>query len=189
MNYNFNLTMTRDEISSTFSNNVEYIIEKQVPEDVLRWVLQRENRYLADDEIFVQYPDWKGYYISNYGNLISTKGKEPKFIKQLPFTKRYKGYVLYDPNPNKEPFPLTVGRMVAEVFCLNFFREKERDYLDVHHIDHDPENNCWKNLVLLPDPLHDEVHRMDKQHGIMQPFEVCVSPTKDGNLYPDGMKQ
>ena len=181
----FMLTMDCNEIIKTFNYNVEYIIQNQIDEDVLRWALQRENQYLVeDDEIFVQYPDWEGYYCSNYGRLISTKGKEPKFIKQLPLTKVYKGYTLSD--PNKEQLTLTTGRMVADIFCLNFYRDKERDFLDVHHIDHNPENNCWKNLALLPESLHTgTVHKCDKKYGVKDVFEICVSPTIDGNLYPE----
>lgn len=186
-NYNHTMTMEPNEIIRTLNCNVEYAIAKQVPEDVLRRVLQREEQTLiAENEIFVQYPDWEGYYCSNYGRLISTKRKEPAFVKPLKLTKRYKGYTLS--SPNKEPLTLTVGRMVADIFCYNPYRYKGRDYVDVHHIDHNTENNCWLNLVFLPDPLHDVVHRLDKRNGIMDPFAVYVSPKLDGNLYPEELK-
>lgn len=187
-NYNFNLTMDGYELDKIFNCNWEYIVENQVPEDVLRWALQRENEYLiADDEVFVQYPDYAGYYCSNYGRLISTKRKEPAFVKQLQLTKKYKGYTLSA--PEKETLTLTTGRMVADIFCLNFYRDKGRDFVDVHHIDHNPENNCWKNLVLLANPLHDVVHKLDKKDGVMDPFVVCVSPAVDGNLYPESLRK
>lgn len=181
-NYNHTMTMEPNEIIRTLNCNVEYAIAKQVPEDVLRRVLQREEQTLiAENEIFVQYPDWEGYYCSNYGRLISTKGKEPKFIKQLPLTKVYKGYTLSD--PNKEPLTLTTGRMVADIFCLNFYRDKGRDFVDVHHIDHNPENNCWLNLALLPESLHTgAVHKCDKKYGVKDFLEICVSPSVDGEL-------
>ena len=71
-NYNHTMTMEPNEIIRTLNCNVEYAIAKQVPEDVLRRVLQREEQTLiAENEIFVQYPDWEGYYCSNYGRLIS----------------------------------------------------------------------------------------------------------------------
>lgn len=181
--YYFMLTMSDDEINATFNYNVEYIIQNQIDEDVLRWALQREGQYLlADDEIFVRYPGYNHYYGSNYGRVISIAGKEPKFLKQSKHN-RYDGYTFVE--PDKPRLRILVGRMVADIFCPNFYREKGRKYVDVHHIDHDKTNNCWRNLVLLPDHLHDVVHRTDKKCGIMQPFVVCVSPLLDGDLDPN----
>lgn len=185
--YHFMLTMNCDEIIETFNCNVEYIIENQIDEDVLRWALQRENQYLVeDDEIFVQYPDWDGYYGSNYGRLISTKRKEPAFIKPV-MLGRYEGYTLY--KPDAKPMSLSIGRMVADIFCLNFYRNKDRNYVAVHHLDHNKNNNRWTNLVLIPKVLHERViHPLEDKNGIMDPFTVYVSPALDGNLYPDSLK-
>ena len=40
-NNNFQLTMTEEEIFDTFHYNQQYLIDNQIPEDVLRWALQR----------------------------------------------------------------------------------------------------------------------------------------------------
>lgn len=180
------LTLSEQQIRETFNYNVEYIIEKQIPEEVLGWALQRENNYFEEDEIFVEYPEYAGYYCSNYGRLISTKGKKPKFIKSI-LLNRYYGYTLS--KPNTKPLSITKGRMVADVFCPNPYKDKGRDYVDVHHIDHNKENNRWTNLVLIPNPLHDEVHRVDKKEGVKDSLEICIAPSKDGNLYPDSLKK
>lgn len=184
--YNFTLTMTEDEIIDMFKYNVEYIIENQIPEDILRWVLQRQKKYLKEDEIFVKYPDWEGYYGSNYGRLISTKEKEPKLLKLLNLSEGYVGYTFSD--PQKKKFPITANRMVADIFLPNFWKDWERDKLHAHHIDRNRKNNKWTNIVLEPVPLHRAMHRYEDKHGIMDEVVICVAPSKDGNLYPESIK-
>jgi hypothetical protein len=40
----------------------------------------------------------------------------------------------------------------------------------VHHIDQDPENNNWDNLVLLHKSEHKRLHKMHKETGIEYPL-------------------
>ena len=176
-NNNFQLTMTEEEIFDTFHYNQQYLIDNQIPEDVLRWALQRANEYLvADDEIFVQYPDYPDYFCSNYGRCISlkAKGREPKFLQPLTLTDKYTGYTFC--RPKDKQLSINMSRMVADVFCPNFYEGQARGTLQAHHIDHDRTNNSWKNIALLPEKLHQAVHRCDKKHGIPDEFQICVAP-------------
>ena len=176
-NNNFQLTMTEEEILDTFRYNQQYLIDNQIPEDVLRWALQRANEYLvADDEIFVQYPDFSEYFCSNYGRCITVKakGREPKFLQPLTLTDKYNGYTFC--RPKDKQLSISMSRMVADVFSPNFYKGEKRGTLQGHHIDHDRTNNSWENIVLLPEKMHKEVHRYDKKHGIPDKFEICVAP-------------
>lgn len=127
-NNNFQLTMSEEEIFDTFRYNQQYLIDNQIPEDVLRWALQRANEYLvADDEIFVQYPDYPEYFCSNYGRCISlkAKGREPKFLQPLTLTDKYTGYTFC--RPEEKQLSITISRMVADIFCPNFLKGKNED--------------------------------------------------------------
>ena len=186
------LTMTEKDVRKTFNYNEEYIIANQINEEVLGEVLQTTGQTLLEnDEIFVMYPDYNRYYVSNYGRVISFCKKQPEFLKQSKYN-RYWGYIFYSTVENGIKKPnrkVLVGRAVADVFCPNFYKDKERRYLAVHHIDHDKTNNKWTNLVLLPKSMHEKVvHPLEKKRGIMDPFEICVAPSKDGNLYPERLK-
>lgn len=180
----FCITMKFEEIIKTFNYNVEYIIQNQIDEDVLRRALQRENQHLVeDDEIFVQYPDWEGYYCSNYGRLISLKRKEVEFLKLVPMKNGYVGYTLYDAEKEKQKFPITANRMVADVFCPNFWKGVDRSLLHAHHQDRNKLNNKWTNIVLVPVVLHNGAMRiLENKYGITDDFEICVSPSVDGEL-------
>ena len=54
-----------------------------------------------------------------------------------------------------------------------------RDRLQGHHIDHDRTNNSWENIALLPEKLHQAVHRCDKKYGVPDKFEICVAPQEE----------
>ena len=62
----------------------------------------------------------------------------------------------------------------------------DRSLLHAHHIDHNKLNNKWTNIVLVPVVLHNGAMRiLEYKYGITDDFEICVSPTIDGNLYPE----
>ena len=51
---------------------------------------------------------------------------------------------------------------MAEVFCPNFWKGKKNLNLQAHHIDGNHFNNDYRNLILLPKKLHDELHKIKK---------------------------
>ena len=92
----------------------------------------------------------------------------------MTLTDKYTGYTFC--RPKDKQLSINMSRMVADVFCPNFYEGQARGTLQAHHIDHDRTNNSWKNIALLPEKLHQAVHRCDKKHGIPDEFQICVAP-------------
>ena len=145
-------------IEELFDWNVDYILNHRLSDDVISiaGIKTKEN------EIFVEFPEWAGYYISQYGRAISTKEKTPKLLKQEPGG-THKDYVYYkfsDKQSNREPRTIGVHRAVAEVFCPNFWKTGVK--LETHHLDRIRDNNYFQNVILLPVNLHHALHNIKK---------------------------
>jgi hypothetical protein len=86
-----------------------------------------------------EHPKYKGYYGTDDGDIISTKGKTAIVLKPQ---KHYLGYKLYFLCINGKHVPVTGHRFVAECFISN-----PDNLSDVHHIDEDKQNNKVSNLM------------------------------------------
>jgi hypothetical protein len=108
--------------------------------------------YINNDEVFVQLLGYTKYYISNYGRMISTKGKQPCLLKRSRKRNGYYYYQLWD-RRRKKSINIYMHRAVADTFCPNLFRE-EKGQIDVHHMNHGQRVNRPDNLLWLPKYLH-----------------------------------
>lgn len=112
--------------------------------------------YIADDEIFVQYPGRTGYYISNYNRVISTKRNRVALMKPQ---KDKNGYLYILTCKKGHVKKLWIQRGMAEVFCPNIFKdvlEKNGKPIKVqaHHLNHRKDQNYPENLIFIPSYLH-----------------------------------
>lgn len=129
---------------------------------------------IEDDEVFTQVDGWPGYYISNYGRLISTKGKRYILRKPSIANGGYLQYILYKParkykgqkvrdkngktkNQSKHEY---AHRLTAIAYVRNGYPKVDYniDDLHVHHKDGRRTNNYYKNLIWLSDDDHAFVH-------------------------------
>ena len=120
------------------------------------------------DEVFKQVTNWNKYYISNYGRLVhkNSKGKynivNPSITKgsYLTYTlnkptRTYKGEKVRnaDGTLKRNVLSITANRLVGYMF-VEYNPYKGRydysiEYLDIHHKDHNRQNNYYKNLMWL----------------------------------------
>lgn len=123
---------------------------------------------IETDEKFAQVAGWNKYFISNYGRLLH-KNKKNKYTIVNPSittggyltytlakpTRTYKGEKLRNPDGSlkRNVLPITANRLVALMFVTYNPYEGRYDYsienLDVHHKDHNRQNNYFKNLMWL----------------------------------------
>ena len=156
-----NFTTKNTVINEKLHWNIEWIISHTLDEKLLE---KSDISKLHNDEIFVQHPNYVDYYVSQYGRVISTKFNKIKLLKPYiigPESNQYLGY-RFSKNGNMES--ISVHRAVADVFCPNFWKNKSQKKLNLqaHHIDGSHFNNDYRNLILLPKKLHDEIHRIRK---------------------------
>lgn len=95
---------------------------------------------------FAQHPTHKHYYATTDGEIISFKGKQPKFIIQCPHGRGYTQFQVSLGTRGETKSYLT-HRFVYECF----YGLIDDETLQVHHIDHDKENNQLSNLALVTD--------------------------------------
>jgi hypothetical protein len=93
---------------------------------------------------FAQHPTHTKYYATTDGEVISFKGKTPKFIIQCPHGR---GYTQFMVSMGKETKSYLTHRFVYECF----YGLIDDETLQVHHIDHDKVNNSLSNLALVTD--------------------------------------
>lgn len=111
---------------------------------------------IAPDEIFVKYPRWKKYYASNYGRLISLQDGVRLLNPNQLNRNGGDSYVNYklSKNHGKSTMTISAHRLVADTFLQNYWKDKSRNQLQAHHLDHSKSNNYYRNLMLLPTNLH-----------------------------------
>ena len=142
--------MKIEEVKERFNYNTEYIYEHQ---------LNTEADRVAEDEIFIMHPEWNDYYISQYGRAISVKSSEYKLLCLTPGGGGY--YYFKFCKPTMSDFTISAQRAVVDVFCPNFWQDRDRNKLQAHHLDRNRVNNYYKNLILLPGNLHWIMNRID----------------------------
>ena len=168
---NMNITDTMNHIlNDKIHWNIEWIISHKLDEKLLE---KADISKLHNDEIFVEHPEYPEYFVSQYGRIVSLKWGKVTLIKRNtvgPKDCQYLGCTLSE---NGIKVSITVHRAVADVFCPNFWKSKKKLNLQAHHIDGDHFNNDYRNLILLPKKLHDEIHKIRK-----------IVLFKDGQIIP-----
>lgn len=138
-------------------------IERRIKSRKLaNYKVEQVGGYIADDEIFVPQFKCPDYYVSNYGRVISCKFGKVKLLNMYDKRKtdgmRYKYYCLCKKG-KKRAKNILIHRSVAQLFCPNFFKDV-RDKngnpipLDIHHLNHNEQDNRSENLIWLPKYLH-----------------------------------
>lgn len=90
------------------------------------------------EEVFVPIHNFDNYFISNLGNVMSCKGKQPRILKQK--VDKY-GYCCVCLRRDNKNYYFTVHRLVAQSFI-----ENPLDKPTVNHIDGNKQNNYYTNL-------------------------------------------
>lgn len=164
--------MKIEEVKERFNYNTEYIYEHQ---------LNTEADRVAEDEIFIMHPEWSDYFISQYGRAISVKKNgEQRLLGLLPGGRGFCYYYYRFCEPSIENgVSVSAHRAVADIFCPNFWQDRDRNKLQAHHLDGNKVNNYFKNLILLPGNLHWIMDRVedvalfhDNAFHSMTPYEI-----------------
>jgi hypothetical protein len=136
--------------------NQEHIIQHRLAEDVLA---EAQIEKLDPTEIFVEHPKHEGYYVSQYGRVVSLKRKKVTLLGAFIGGQSDRQYLYYGFSDGGTK---TIGahRAVADVFCPNFWKKSDR--LEAHHLDGNKLNNDYRNLILLTTPLHAAIHKIKK---------------------------
>lgn len=122
---------------------------------------------IAPDEIFVKMPGrWKEYVATSYGRVFSLKKGYLHDITQCD-SGDYKVVTLYSlPNRQKRwatgtQRTFTVQQIMGMVFLPNYWNVSGKQD-QVHHCDHNPHNNYWKNLVRVPVWHHKKLNNIQQ---------------------------
>lgn len=112
--------------------------------------------YYKNDEMFVQYPRAKDYYISNYGRVISTKKNKISLLKPQEDRNNYWYIQMWNKGKMKK---MWLQRAVTDIFCPNVFKYTIGDdgnliKVQAHHLDHKRDSNYPDNLIYIPAYLH-----------------------------------
>lgn len=137
-----------------------------------------KGRTLHKDEIFVKTLYYRGYYISQYGNMISMRNKEPRLLKLYDNNNGdgYYSYKLWDFDHEVEPRSMYVQVLVAQIFCEDYY--PSCDSKQIHHMDFNRHNNCYKNLMILSTAAHLHFHTI-KELAIFDGNDFTVFNLKE----------
>ena len=136
--------------------NYERIIQHKLADEVLE---EAGIEKLEPSEIFVEHPEAEGYYVSQFGRVVSLKRKKAVLLGAFIGGQSKRQYLYYGFS-DKETKTIGMHRAVADVFCPNFWKNADR--LEAHHIDGNKLNNYYRNLILLPPILHAALHKIKK---------------------------
>lgn len=140
-----------------FTWNYDYIIQNRLSDEILE---SAGIEKLEPKEIFVEYPEMQGYYVSQFGRVVSLKRNSVTLLGAFIGGQSDRQYLYYKFSEFGEPKTIGVHRAVADVFCPNFWKGADR--LEAHHIDGNKMNNHYKNLILLTTILHAAIHKIKK---------------------------
>lgn len=139
-----------------FNWNKEHIIQHKLADEVLE---EAGIERLEPSEIFVEHPEAEGYYVSQFGRVVSLKRKKAVLLGAFIGGQSDRQYLYYGFS-DRETKTIGMHRAVADVFCPNFWKKADR--LEAHHIDNNKLNNYYTNLILLPPILHAALHKIKK---------------------------
>lgn len=145
-------------MKENFTWNYERIIQYKLSDETLE---EAGIEKLEPSEIFVEHPEHGGYYVSQFGRVVSLKRKKTVLLGAFiggQSDRQYLYYGFIDKDGLKKT--ISANRAVADVFCPDFWKSKDR--LEAHHIDGNKLNNYYKNLILLPTKLHAALHKIKK---------------------------
>lgn len=111
---------------------------------------------MANNILIEQHPVHKDYHATSDGNVISYKGKYPKFIVQCNHQRGYTQFQISHSRTTRTAF--LTHRFIYECF----FGEIEEG-MCVHHINHIKTDNALDNLMLVTDA---ENREYAKEYGI-----------------------
>lgn len=97
------------------------------------------------------------YEVSNFGRVKSLNYHREHTEKIMKPTKLSNNYMQVDLCKNGEIERNSVHVLVAKAFIPN-----PNNYTVVHHIDHNPQNNCVDNLEWMDEDTHRRVHGKKK---------------------------
>lgn len=126
---------------------------------------------MQDIEEWKVIQEFPRYMISNKGNVKSLIGKE-KLLKPYKSNKGYLSVKLSSKPNKKEEYnrrSVKVHRLVAKYFCENYTEEKE-----VHHKNHNRQDNKAENLICLSKADHLALHKrlQQEKENLLQPFDL-----------------
>ena len=98
---------------------------------------------MTQEKQFAQHFQHTSYYATTDGEVISFKGKTPKFMIQC---KHGRGYTQFAVSMGKEIKSYLTHRFVYECFYGEI-----PEGMQIHHIDHDKHNNALDNLQMVTD--------------------------------------
>ena len=96
---------------------------------------------LEPNEIIKPIEGWNGYFISNLGNVYSTKNQKVGLKKMTPTLDGKRNYLLIGLSSNSHRVKLLVHRLVAQTFIPN-----PDNLPEVNHKDKNKQNNAVSNL-------------------------------------------
>ena len=143
-------------ITTKFKWNQEHIIQHRLADEVL---MEAKIEKLEPTEIFVEHPIHEGYYVSQYGRVVSLKRKKAVLLGAFIGGQSDRQYLYYGFSGG-ETKTIGMHRAVADVFCPNFWKNADR--LEAHHLDGNKLNNDYRNLILLTPALHGAIHRIKR---------------------------
>lgn len=104
--------------------------------------------------VFDEFANDGDYFISNYDNVISLKGKKWRIRKQTPDEDGYLTVSFSFDGKTTKPF--YTHRLIAKHFVPN---ENPEEKNVVHHLDGQRQNNHYTNLVWMKKGEHDKLPR------------------------------
>ena len=170
-------------VKQNFPQKAERIIKGSLSEKKIR----EAGIELYDHEVFTQIWRFGEYYGSNYGRLISTKFGRIKLRKENVDSTNHIGYVITNPSEwdgevqieAADHKSLSGNQLVGQLFLHNYWEGIRERQLETHHLDHNPLNNDWRNILLCPVWIHKLVEHVDifrlcvdSQYVPMTPYEI-----------------
>lgn len=93
---------------------------------------------------FAQHFEHTSYYATTDGEVISFKGKQPKFIIQCKHGRGYTQFLVSNGRGNTKSY-------LTHRFVYECFYGEIPEGMQIHHIDHDKQNNALDNLQMVTD--------------------------------------
>ena len=114
------------------------------------------------EEIWKDVEGYEGLYqVSNYGRIKSLERKcingypiKERIMKPTKNTKNYLGVNLFKNGKSKA---MMISKLVSQAFpeiCGSLF-----EGCHIHHKDHNPQNNCADNLIVVSAKEHQKIHK------------------------------
>lgn len=98
---------------------------------------------MANQKQFEQHYLHLDYYATTDGEVISFKGKQPKFIIQCRHGRGYTQFLVSEKGKQKS--------YLTHRFVYECFYGEIPEGMQIHHIDHNKENNKLDNLQMVTD--------------------------------------